>query len=99
MYCELCLLYCIFCAVLYSVKNYLSPALCVVHYVAILCASRIIHFLYCIARASHTANIGGCASKLCTVVVSPILCLQPIVLCVLVLYCISTIASPVYHVC
>ena len=36
-------------------------------------------------------------SKLCIVVVSPVLCSQPIVLCVLVLYCISTIASPVCH--
>ena len=37
-------------------------------------------------------------SKLCTVVVSPVLCLQPIVPCVLALYCISTIANPVCHV-
>ena len=32
-------------------------------------------------------------SKLCTVVISPILCSQSIVPCVLVLYCIFTITS------
>ena len=48
MYCELCLLYYIFCAILYSVnvaiELFLSPVLCVVYYVAILCVSRIIQF-------------------------------------------------------
>ena len=85
MYCELCLLYYVFYAILYYIKNYLNPALLSVYYVAILCASRIMHFYTVLYEFSYTANIGGCVSKLCTVVVTSVLCLhycQHSVLCV-----------------
>ena len=36
-------------------------------YVAIMCVSRIMCFLYCIVWAFYTANIGCCVSKLCAV--------------------------------
>ena len=79
MYCELCLVYHIFCAILYSVnvvQNYLSPALRVIYYVAILCVSRIMHFLVLYCMSLYTANIVGCVNKLCNMVVTPVLYLN-----------------------
>ena len=52
MCCELCLLYYIFCAILYSVnvaqELFKFSIVCHIIYVAILCVSRIMHFLCCI---------------------------------------------------
>ena len=104
MYCELCLLYCISCAVLYTINVVQelnkSGIVCVLYYVTtyIMCiVYHVLFVLYCMNL--YTASIGCCVSKLCTVYVSPVLCLQPSVPCVLVLYCISTTASAVCCVC
>ena len=98
MYCELCLLYCIFCVILYSInvvqELIKSSIVCRILCSYIVCITyHAIFVLYCMSFAY--CQYIGCVSKLCTVVVSPVLCSQPIVPCVLVLYCISTTASVV----
>ena len=96
MCCELYLLYCIFCDILYTVnvvqELFKSGVVCLI--LCVLCVSCIMCFLYCIVWALYTVSIRCCVSKLCIVDVSPVLCLyycQPSVPCV---FCIVSPLLP-----
>ena len=88
------ILACIFYDVLYTVnvvqELFKSNILCLI--LCILCVSYIMCFLHFMVWSLYTVSIGCCVSKLCTVDVSPVLCLhycQPSVPCVF--YIVSTL--------